>query len=90
MNTINVKRLGLAFGATGALLYFGCAMLMFIVGHDGTVMFFNFLLHGIDVSSIVRMDIPPVEELIGLVLTFILAGLTGVCVAVFYNLSLKK
>lgn len=88
--TINIRKFGFAFGITGALLYFGCAIIMFTTGHDGTVMFFNSLLHGLDVSTIIRMEISPVEELLGIVQTFILGWLIGACIAGFYNISLKK
>ena len=56
--TINVKKFGFATRLTGALLYLGCAIVMATVGHDSTVKFFNSLLHGLDVSTIVRMDVP--------------------------------
>lgn len=90
MNKINIKRFGLAFGLTGAILYLGCVILMATVGHDGTVKFFNSILHGLDTSSIVRMDVPLWEALIGLVETFILAWLVGACIACFYNITAKK
>ncbi len=90
MNHINVKKLGLAFGLTGTLLYLGCMVLMFTVGHDGTVKFFNSLLHGLDVSSIVRIEIPLWEAGIGIVETFILGWLIGACIAGFYNATMSK
>ena len=90
MNHINIRKFGLAFGITGALLYFGCALVMLILGHDSTVKFFNTLLHGLDVSSIIRTDISTVEELLGLVQTFILSWLIGACIAGIYNISLNK
>lgn len=90
MNHISIRKLGLAFGITGALLYFGCAAVMLILGHDSTVKFFNTLLHGLDVSSIIRMDIPLVEVLTGLVQTFILCWLIGACIAGIYNISFNK
>lgn len=89
MNRINVKKFGLACGLTGALLYLGCFLLMITVGHDGTVSFFNSLLHGLDVTSIVRMNVPLWEAVIGIVETFILAWLIGACVAGFYNATTK-
>ncbi|WP_440068044.1 DUF5676 family membrane protein [Tenacibaculum discolor] len=58
MKTINIKKLGLATGLTGALLYLGCMVVMFTVGREGSVKFFNSLLHGLDVSTVIRMDIP--------------------------------
>ena len=90
MNYINIKKLGFAFGLTGALLYFGCAMVMFVLGHDATVKFFNNLLHGLDVTSIIRLNISPVEELIGIMQTFILCWLIGACIAAIYNASFKN
>ena len=89
MNHINIRKFGLAFGITGALLYFGCALVMLILGHDSTVKFFNTLLHGLDVSSIIRMNISLVEELLGLVQTFILSWLIGACIAGIYNTANK-
>lgn len=56
--TINVKKSGFAVGLTMALLYMGCAIVMATVGHDGAVKFFNSLLHGLGVSTIVRIDVP--------------------------------
>ena len=90
MNTINIKRFGLAFGITGALLYLGCILTMAIVGREGTVEFFNSPLHGLDVSSIIRMQIFWWEALIGIVETFILSWLIGAVIAVVYNLPWRK
>ena len=90
MNHISIRKLGLAFGITGALLYFGCAVVMLTLGHDSTVKFFNSLLHGLDVASIIRMDIPLVEVLTGLVQTFIISWLIGACIAGIYNISFNK
>jgi hypothetical protein len=90
MNKISIKRLGMAFGLTGAILYLGCIILMATVGQSGAVYFFNNLLHGLDTSSIIRMNVPIWEALLGIVETFILSWLIGVCIAAFYNFSAKK
>ncbi len=90
MKTMNIRKFGLACGLTGALLYTGCIIVMSIVGQDGTVKFFNSLIHGIDTTSIIRMDIAWWEALIGLVETFIIAWLIGACIAGFYNAAMKK
>jgi uncharacterized protein DUF5676 len=87
---INVRKFGLAFGLTGVLLYLGCILLMATVGHSGTVEFFNSLLHGLDLSSIIRMDVPLWEAGIGIIETFILSWLIGACIAGFYNATLPK
>ncbi len=90
MNRIDVKKLGLAFGLTGALLYLGCILLMVTVGHDGSVAFFNSILHGLDVSSIVRMNVPLWEAGVGIIETFILSWLVGACIAALYNVLTKE
>lgn len=77
--------MGLAFGLTGTLLYLGCAFLMIVIGQDGTVMFFNSLLHGIDVSTIIRNNIPLWEVGLGIIEIFIVCWLIGACIAAFYN-----
>ena len=87
---INIRKFGLAFGFTGLLLYLGCMLLMITVGHDGTVIFFNTLLHGLDVSSIVRMNVPLREAFLGIVQTFIIAYLVGACIAGIYNFSISR
>ncbi len=89
MDKINTKRFGLAFGFTGSLMYFGCALIMLILGHDGTVNVFNILLHGVDVSTIVKMNMSTTEALIGIVQTFILSWLVGASIAVIYNVTFK-
>ena len=43
MKTINIKKLGMATGLTGALLYLGCMVVMFTVGREGSVKFFNYV-----------------------------------------------
>lgn len=83
--TINVKKLGLAFGLTAALLYLGCMLVMATAGHDNSIKFFNSLLHGLDVSTIMRTSVPLWEAGIGIIQIFILGWLTGACIAGFYN-----
>lgn len=90
MNHISIRKMGLAYGVTGGLLYFGCTLTMLMLGHDSMVKFFNTLLHGLDVSSIIKMNISTVEVLTGLVQTFILCWLIGACIASIYNISFNK
>ncbi|CAM3268675.1 DUF5676 family membrane protein [Aequorivita lipolytica] len=87
---LNIKKLGFAIGITGALLYLGCIVIMLTVGHEGSVKFFNSLLHGLDVSTIMRMDIPLWEAGLGIIQTFILGWLVGACIASLYNWQIKK
>lgn len=87
---LNVKKFGMSLGLTFALVYLGCALVVIIAGHEASISFFNTLLHGIDVSSIVRMDMPLWEALLGIVEIFILGWLIGACIAGFYNANLKE
>ncbi|HMQ04357.1 MAG TPA: DUF5676 family membrane protein [Pyrinomonadaceae bacterium] len=90
MNRLNVKKFGFAVGATAALLYLGCMLVMFTVGANGTARFFNSLLHGLDVSGIIRVGMPLWEAVIGIIEIFILGWLSGACVAAIYNATLKE
>ncbi len=90
MNNISIKRFGFAFGMTGTLLYLGCVILMVTVGREGSIQFFNSILHGLDTSLILRTNVPLGEILIGIVETFILSWLIGACIAVFYNITAPK
>jgi hypothetical protein len=89
MNRFNVKKLGFAFGLTGALIYLGCMIVMKTAGPEGTITFFNSLLHGLDTTTIIRMDVPLSEVFLGIVQTFILWWLIGACIGGFYNAQIK-
>ena len=83
--TFDVKKMGLVFGVNGALLYLGCMLVMATVGNSGAVTFFNSLLDGLDVSSIIRKNVPIWEAGVGIVESLILSWLVGVCLAGIYN-----
>ena len=89
-NTISPRRLGIAFGATGVVFYLGCIITMGTVSHAKAIVFFNSLLHGLDVAPILRTSVPPLEVLLGLVSTFVLGGLAGAMIAAFYNWGAGK
>jgi hypothetical protein len=82
--------MGFAFGAMGAILYTGCILLMVTVGRAGTIVFFNNLWHGLDVEPIIRMSVPPLNALFGIIQTFILGWLVGALVAAIYNIGMGK
>ncbi|WP_441000470.1 DUF5676 family membrane protein [Fodinibius sp. SL11] len=88
MKTLNIKKMGLAIGTTGAVLYIGCIILMVSVGREGTIFFFNSLLHGLDVEPIIRMSVPPLDAFFGIIQTFILGWLVGALIAAIYNIGL--
>ena len=90
MYRLNVKKLGFAFGLTGALIYLGCMIVMATAGQEGTIAFFNSLLHGLDTTDIIRMDVSLLEALFGIIQTFILWWLIGACIGGFYNAQIKN
>lgn len=90
MYRLNVKKFGFALGLTVALIYLGCMIVMATAGEEGTIIFFNSLVHGLDTSNIIRMDVPLLEAFFGIVQTFILGWLVGACIAAFYNAQIKK
>jgi hypothetical protein len=87
---LSIKKIGIAAGIAATIFYVGCALVMMIGGKAGTIKLYNSLLHGMDTTSIIKMNVPISESLIGVVLTFILAGLFGAILAYFYNLQLRK
>ncbi len=52
------------------------------------MVFFNSLLHGIDVGPILQMRVPAYEVVIGLISTFLLGWIAEALVAAFYNWGL--
>lgn len=85
MSTLSIKRFGFALGAVSALLYLGCMFVMLTVPKEAVIRFFNSLMHGVDVSPIMRWDMPWWEAIIGVLEVFILGWLVGATVAMFYN-----
>ena len=85
---INIRKIGLATGLTGVLLYLGCILLMLTVGREGTIQFFNSLFHGLDITPLVRMHVPLWEALLGILEIFVLGWLTGACIGGIYNYSM--
>lgn len=87
MNVFNTKRLGFAFGTTFSLLYLGSVFIIHTVPKEEAGFFFNSIVHGIDGSFILRLDMPLSEMIVGIFEVFILGWLLGTAVAIFYNLG---
>lgn len=85
MKQLNAKRFGFASGLTSVTIYIACFLVMLILGKDGLVKLSNLLFHGMDFTGIIRLDIPIVETLLGLVLSFLFWGVTGYLLALSYN-----
>lgn len=90
MGIINIKRFGFAMGSALALLYLGCAFVMATVPKEAAIRFFNSLLHGVDVTTIMRWDMPWTEMIVGVLETFILGWLFGAALAALYNLGAER
>ena len=90
MKEIEIKIFGLAVGSAFAIFYLGCVLLMATVGREGTIFFFNSLFHGIDVTTVIRMEVPLWEILLGIIETFLLGWFLGARTASVYNFSLQK
>ena len=89
MHTLSVTRFGFALAMGSALSYVGCVFVMMTVPQDVAVRFFNSIMHGVDVTPIMRWDMPWWEMIVGLLEIFILGWLFGAIIAVFYNLGSK-
>jgi hypothetical protein len=85
MENINSKHMGLSCGLTGLIVYLGCILIMNLLGKNGTIYFFNNLLHGLDTTTIVTMKISLLNTVIGGFQTFFLFWLIGYSISFFYN-----
>jgi P-type Cu2+ transporter len=90
MQRINTKRLALAFGTAFTLFYLGCVIIMAVLGRDSTIIFLNSLMHGVDTSSVINMEVPVWLTILGLVEMFVLGCLWGAIIGCIYNLGLSK
>ncbi|MCA9123654.1 MAG: hypothetical protein H6822_02475 [Planctomycetaceae bacterium] len=89
MRTLSVMRFGFALAMAAALSYVGCMFVMMTAPKDVTIRFFNSLMHGVDVTPIMRWEMPWWEMVVGVTEIFILGWLFGAIIAVFYNLGVK-
>ncbi len=71
------------------LSYVGCMFVMMTVPQDVTIRFFNSLMHGVDVTPIMRWDMPWWEMIVGVTEIFIIGWLFGAIIATFYNFGAK-
>jgi hypothetical protein len=90
MSRLDPLRFGFALGAASALVYLGCVTLMATLPREVIIAYFNSLLHGFDVSAVIRWDIAPAEVVMGTVQTMVLAWLFGALVVALYNLALER
>jgi hypothetical protein len=87
MATLNIVRVGLAAGVTSALLYVGCMITMRLLPEETTIRFFNSLLHGMDVTSVLQREVALGNAVIGIGSWFVICFVLGVLFAAMYNLG---
>ncbi len=89
MTTLDAKKFGLAVGSTFGLFYLGCVIVVMSVGKGGVVFIFNTLFHGLDVTPLIRTEMPAINMVIGLIEIFIFGWLLGATIASIYNFSVQ-
>ena len=90
MGAINVKKFGLAVGLTLFFLRLGCVIVVAATSREQAVAFFNTLLHGLDVGSILRTGMSAKEMFYGLIQIFVLGWISGASIASIYNFHFMR
>ncbi|QDV85294.1 DUF5676 family membrane protein [Planctomycetes bacterium TBK1r] len=90
MQTLSIKRFGFAIASASVVSYLGCVFVMLTVPKDVAIRFFNSLMHGVDVTTIMRWDMPIGETVLGAVGIFVLGWLFGALIACCYNCCGKE
>lgn len=90
MNRLSIPRFGFAVAVACAIAYLGCVFVMVTVPQDVAIRFFNSLMHGVDVTTIMRWDMPLWETVLGVVEIFVLGWLFGALIAGCYNCCAKS
>ncbi|QEG01506.1 hypothetical protein Mal15_55830 [Stieleria maiorica] len=85
MNKLSIARFGFAVAVACAVSYLGCVFVMMTVPQEVAIRFFNSLMHGVDVTTIMRWDMPLWETVLGVIEIFVLGWLFGALIAGCYN-----
>lgn len=81
---LNTKAISLSAAAVGGILYAVCALAVWIVP-VGTMNFFNYLFHGIDLTSIATKAVTFSSFVTGLIITLITGYIIGWLFAAIHN-----
>jgi hypothetical protein len=65
MEKLKQNKFALASGLTSVVIYLGCFLTMSMLGRDALVKLSNLLFHGMDFNTVIRMNIPIGETLLG-------------------------
>ena len=85
MQKLSPLPLGVAFGTAGVVYYVGCMIFMATATSDAVAWISNSVLHGADVTSVMRESIPLSQSLFGILFTFIAGFVFGALSASIYN-----
>ena len=85
MQSLDIKRFGFAVAVASGVSYLGCVLVMLTVPHETAIKLFNSLMHGVDVTTIMRWDMPWWETILGVIEIFVLSWLIGAQIACSYN-----
>lgn len=89
MNKVSASRFGLACGIAFAIGDAACVLVKGILPLDTQIRVFNTLLHGVDITTVVRNEMSMGEMALGLIGWFAIGSIFGAIVATAYNISLR-
>ncbi|MBN1359392.1 MAG: hypothetical protein JW993_02320 [Sedimentisphaerales bacterium] len=90
MDRLSTTRLRFAFARVCAALYAASTLIVMAGPRETVIVFFNSVLHGIDITPIMRWEMPWWEMIVGVLEVFIIGWLYGMAIAIFYNLGRAK
>lgn len=85
MNKLQPFKISISLGLTSALVNLGCFLVMLLLGKESLLKISNYLLHGINFSTIINTNISIGETIIGLIVSFLFFGGTGLLFTLIYN-----
>lgn len=85
MNKSKPIKSAISSGITSVIIYLGCYLIMLLLGKESLVKLSNYLFHGVDFSTIIRINIPVGETLLGLVISFFFWGIIGFTYTLIFN-----
>ena len=80
----NVKVVANSVAATAAVFYAACIMLLWIAP-NAAIVFFNALMHGVDVTGLIKADLGIAQALTSIITGTLTAWVTGWLFATVYN-----
>ena len=86
ITTISPKRAGITLAITTSAIYLVCVFVIMRVPREMAIDLYNNILHGLDVSGILKPSMTISQMAAGLISVFIIGWLVGATFASIYNL----